>query len=204
MKKILIIDDHYVVRAGTALILHSNIKDLEIDQASSYLEALGRVKEKEYDLLLLDIDMPDTANKKMVSELKSITNDVKIIMYTSYTEGDIAIQYIREGADGFLNKMANEKEIVKAVNDMLTVGYSFPPHLVGIIARQIKTPHPIEKLSERELQIFDLLTEGNGNLEISNLLGIKITTVSTYKKRILEKLDIDNVFGLMQLKKKLH
>lgn len=204
MKKILIIDDHYVVSAGTSLILHSNIQGLEIDQTASYLEALSKVKAKEYDLILLDIDLPDTANKKMISVLKGLANDVRILMYTSYTDHDIAIQYIREGADGFLNKMAKEKEIVKAVNDMLTVGYSFPQQLVGMIARQIKKQNPIEKLSERELQIFNLLTEGNGNLEISNVLGIKATTISTYKKRIFEKLEIDNLFGLMQFKKKLH
>ncbi|QIG90262.1 response regulator transcription factor [Chryseobacterium sp. POL2] len=204
MKKVLIIDDHYVVRAGTSLILHSNIKNLEINQVSSYQEALAKVRASEYDLILLDIDLPDTTNKKMISELKGLANNVKILMYTSYTDNDIAIQYIREGADGFLNKMANEKEIVKAVNEMLTFGYYFPQQLVGIIAQQIKKRNPIEKLSERELQIFNLLTEGNGNLEISNIMGIKATTISTYKKRIFEKLDVDNLFGLMQFKKKLH
>ncbi|MGX9985265.1 response regulator [Soonwooa purpurea] len=204
MKKVLIIDDHYVVRAGTSLILHSNIKNLEINQVSSYQEALAKVRASEYDLLLLDIDLPDTTNKKMISELKGLANNVKILMYTSYTDNDIAIQYIREGADGFLNKMANEKEIVKAVNEMLTFGYYFPQQLVGIIAQQIKKRNPIEKLSERELQIFNLLTEGNGNLEISSIMGIKATTISTYKKRIFEKLDVDNLFGLMQFKKKLH
>src|SRR5690554_351787 len=204
MKKVLIIDDHYVVRAGTTLILHSNIKNLEIDQVSSYQEALAKIKGKEFDLIILDIDLPDTRNKKMISELKEIANDIKILMYTSYTDNDIAIQYIREGADGFLNKMAHEKEIVKAINDMLTFGYYFPQQLVGVIARQIKKRNPIEKLSERELQIFNLLTEGNGNLEISNIMGIKATTISTYKKRIFEKLDVDNLFRLMQFKKKLH
>lgn len=204
MKKILIIDDHYVVRAGTSLILHSNIKDLEIDEASTYLEALSKVKEKTYDLLLLDIDLPDTAHKKMVSELKKETDDIKILMYSSYTDAEIAIQYIREGADGYLNKMANEREIVNAVNNMLSIGYSFPQELVGIIARQVKKQHPIENLSARELEIFNLLTEGNGNLEISNLLKIKITTVSTYKKRIFEKLEVDTVIDLLLIKNKLH
>lgn len=204
MKKILIIDDHYVIRAGTTLIIQQHIQNLEIDQAASYLEALNKVKEKKYDLLLLDIDLPDTENKKMVKELKITGNDCKILMYTSYTDSEVIIQYIREGADGYLDKMANETEIVTAINNMLSVGYSFPQKFVGIMARKIKSKHPIEKLSERELQIFNLLTEGNGNLEISNLLDIKITTISTYKKRIFEKLDVDNLFGLMQLKKKLH
>ncbi len=204
MKKVLIVDDHYVIRAGTMLILHSNIKDLDIDQASCFLDALELVKQKQYDLILLDIDLPDTQNKKMVSAFKSQSKDLKILMYTSYSDQEIAIQYIKEGADGFLNKMAGEKDIVKAVNDIFCLGYYYPPALVGIIVRQIHNPHPIEKLSQREREIFELLAQGNGNLEISNLLGIKATTISTYKKRIFEKLNIENIMELMEIKKNIH
>lgn len=204
MKKILIIDDHYVVRAGTTLILQTHFNDLHIDHASCYQDAIDKVKAEDFDLLLLDLDMPDTANKKMISEFKLIRDQIKIMIYTSYTDNDIIIQYIREGADGYLNKLANEDEIITAVSNMLKFGYSYPPQLVGTLARQIKNRHPIEKLSQREMQIFNLLAEGNGNLEISNFLGIKLTTISTYKRRIFEKLEIDSLFGLMQIKKKLH
>lgn len=207
MKEILLTDDHCVVRAGTALILKSNFKDLKIDQAETYLETLDKIKENEYDLLILDINMPDSIKKRMIPELKKESKNIKILIYTSYSDNEIALQYIQEGADGYLNKMANEKEIIKAVNDMLTVGYSYPPQLVRFIAQQAITKSPIEKLeelSEQELQVFNLLTEGYGNLEISNLIGVKATTVSTYKRRIFEKLDIYNISGLIRLKKKIH
>src|SRR5690554_2066914 len=123
MKKVLIIDDHYVVRAGIALILHSNIKNLEIDQVSSYQEALAKIKGKEFDLIILDIDLPDTRNKKMISELQEIANDIKMLMYTAYAGYDVAIQDDRGGGDGVLATTAHARQTVQAINDMLAFGY---------------------------------------------------------------------------------
>ncbi|MYY27354.1 response regulator [Elizabethkingia anophelis] len=203
LKKILIADDHYVVKAGTALILQQDIENLVIDFAEYYWEVVSKIKENNYDLLILDIEMPGSIHKEMISELKKIKKELKILIFTSHGH-DIAIQYIREGADGYLHKQAMEKDIVTAVQNMLNYGNYFPPQLVSLIARQAKTIPPIETLSERELQIFNLLTDGNGILEISNILNIKMSTVSTYKKRLYEKLDINNVAELISIKNSVH
>lgn len=202
MRKILIADDHYVVLAGTSLILQTNIADLKIDQASCFRETTEKVTANDYDLLILDIDMPDTLYKNMISEIKKIKKDLKIMIYTSYTDNQIAIQYINEGADGFLNKQANENEIINAVESMLQDGFYYPKQLIKSLV--LKSAHPIEKLSDRELEIFNLLTNGNGNIEIANLLNIKSTTVSTYKTRIYEKLEVSSLWELIEIKKSLH
>ncbi|MDV4042201.1 DNA-binding response regulator [Elizabethkingia anophelis] len=203
IKKILIADDHHVVKAGTSLILQSKIKDLVIDYAEYYWEVVSKITQEDYDLLILDIEMPGSKHKKMIGELKNIRKDIKILIYTSYNQ-EIAIQYIREGAEGYLNKQAHENDILTAVENMLTYGNHYPPQLVSLIAKQSQCPPAIEKLSERELQIFNLLAEGNGNLEISNILNLGISTVSTYKKRIYEKLDIYNIADLMAIKNNIH
>ncbi|WP_407478011.1 response regulator [Elizabethkingia anophelis] len=203
IKKILIADDHHVVKAGTSLILHSKMKDLIIDYAEFYWEVISKITQEDYDLLILDIEMPGSTHKKMIGELKLIRGDLKILIYTSH-QHEIAVQYIREGADGYLNKQAGENDILTAVESMLKYGNYYPPQLVSLIAKQSQSPPPVEKLSERELQIFNLLAEGNGNLEISNILNLGISTVSTYKKRIYEKLDICNIADLMAIRNNMH
>ncbi|MYY27353.1 response regulator [Elizabethkingia anophelis] len=201
--KILIADDHYVIKAGATIILKSQMQDLIIDYAEHYWEVLSKITQEDYDLLLLDIEMPGSTHKNMIAELKNIKPDLKILIYTSH-HYEIALQYIREGAEGYLHKQAGEKDIITAVNNMLKYGYYYPPQLVSLIAKQSKTLPPLEKLSERELQIFNLLSEGNGNLEIANILNLKMSTISTYKKRIYEKLDIHNLAELIILKNKSH
>ena len=103
-KRILIADDHFVVRAGVAAILRTTYPNLKIDSAENY----GRVKESltsnQYDLLLLDIDMPGTKYTEMIPELKNIQKDLKILIFSAYDQ-NVALQYIRKGADGYLNKL---------------------------------------------------------------------------------------------------
>ncbi|GEN70430.1 MULTISPECIES: response regulator transcription factor [Chryseobacterium] len=202
-KRILIADDHSVVRAGTALILRSAYPGLTIDSAENY----GRVKEflktNHYDLLLLDIDMPGTKYTEMISELKNTQKDLKILIFSAYDQ-NIAIQYIRKGADGYLNKLGTEEDIKNAIKTILETGYFYPSELIPFIIKNFDGGNSIKKLSPREYQVFELLAKGNGNLEISNHLGLRINTISTFKKRIFQKLKINNIAELIELYKNLH
>ncbi|MEI3791268.1 MULTISPECIES: response regulator transcription factor [unclassified Chryseobacterium] len=202
-KRILIADDHFVVRAGTALILRSAYPGLTIDSAENY----GRVKEflktNHYNLLLLDIDMPGTKYTEMISELKNIQKDLKILIFSAYDQ-NIAIQYIRKGADGYLNKLGTEEDIKNAIKIILETGYFYPPELIPFIIKNLDGGNRIKELSSREYQVFELLAKGNGNLEISNHLGLRINTISTFKKRIFQKLKINNIAELIELYKNLH
>ncbi|WP_165698348.1 response regulator transcription factor [Elizabethkingia anophelis] len=202
-KKILIADDHYVIKAGTALILQGKIENLVIDYAEHYWEVLSKITQDDYNLLILDIEMPGSTHKNMIRELKSINSNIKILIYTSHNH-EVAIQYIREGAEGYLNKQANEHDILTAVEGILKHGYYYPPQLVSLIAKQAKKIPAVEKLSARELEIFNLLADGNGILEIANILNLKMSTISTYKKRIYEKLEVHNIAELMTLRNGLH
>ncbi|MFZ4928159.1 response regulator [Chryseobacterium sp. Mn2064] len=200
--RILIADDHYVVRAGTALVLESAYPTLTIDFAEDYEQVKQMLANQYYNLLILDIDMPGTLYKKMISELKSIQSTIKILVFSGYDK-DVAIQYIREGAEGYLNKQSSEDEIKNAVKAVIEKGYFYPAELIGLII-QNKRDNPAEKLSSREYEIFKLLADGNGNLEIANKLNIQMSTVSTYKKRIFQKLDVGNIAELIKAYEMMH
>ncbi|WP_061085427.1 response regulator transcription factor [Chryseobacterium indologenes] len=201
-ERILIADDHYVVRAGTALVLESAYPKLSIDFAENYDQVKKMLGTHQYGLLILDIDMPGTRYKKMISELKNIQKGLKILVFSGYDK-DVAIQYIREGAEGYLNKQSSEEEIKNAVKTVIEKGYFYQAELIGLII-QNKRDNPAEKLSSREYEIFKLLADGYGNLEIANKLNIQMSTVSTYKKRIFQKLDVGNIAELIKVYEMMH
>ncbi|AZA76254.1 DNA-binding response regulator [Chryseobacterium sp. G0186] len=201
-ERILIADDHYVVRAGTALVLESAFPDLKIDFAENYEQVKKMLGGQQYDLLILDIDMPGTQYKKMIPEVKDIQENIKILVFSGYDK-DVAIQYIREGAEGYLNKQSSEEEIKNAVKTILEKGYFYPAELIGLIIQNQRN-NPAEKLSSREYEIFKLLADGNGNLEIANRLSIQMSTVSTYKKRIFQKLEVGNIAELIKVYEMMH
>lgn len=200
-KRILIADDHDIVLTGTSLILESKIKEISIDTAENYREVLEKISIQPYDLIILDINMPESRNKKMISEIKAICKDTKILIFSVHDES-VALQYIQEGADGYLNKLSKVEEISEAVQKILCEGYYYP---VGITQYLLKTSNeplknnPLEKLSAREYQIFNLMVKGDGNLEISNTLNIQMPTISTYKKRIYNKLGTTNIADLIKI-----
>ncbi|WP_326983268.1 response regulator transcription factor [Chryseobacterium sp. MYb264] len=199
-RKIIIADDHPVVRTGTKFILLSNDKELIIDQAANYKSLISKLGKNMYDLVLLDINMPGSTHRSMINDIKEIQNDIKILMYTAYDE-DVAMQYIKNGAHGYLNKSASEKDITNAVSYIFKYGYFYPSEIISKLSTH---ENPIGKLSKREIQIFELMAEGDGNLEIMNKLQLQSSTVSTHKKRIFEKLNIDNISDLINIYKKFH
>lgn len=203
MKNILIADDHYVVRAGTALLLESKLQyPCTIDFAENYAETRDKISKKQYDLVILDIDMPDSIFKAMVKELKKNQKNLRIMMFSIYDE-NVGIQYIEEGAEGYLNKGASEHEILKAVVSIFEEGYYYPSKMMSRLLSNTKS-NTVENLSKREFQIFKLLAEGNGNIEISNILDLKMSTISTYKKKIFEKLKVKNVVDLVRIYDEMH
>ncbi|RMZ59229.1 DNA-binding response regulator [Chryseobacterium nematophagum] len=202
-KKILIADDHHVVRVGTALILKNTFPDYSLEYAINYPEAKEKLKIERFDLILLDIDMPGSILKGMVKELKTIQEDVLIIIFSNYKE-EVAIQYINEGADGFLNKLSDEESLVNAINTIFKDGYYYSNQIIKKMRNHSENSDPRLILSKREFEVFELLAKGNGNLEIANILNLEPPTVGTYKKRIFEKLDVENTIEIFKIYKDLH
>jgi len=198
--KILIVDDHLVVRTGVAIVLKNKIQNLSVSNAENFIEAIAIVRKNYFNLIILDINIPGGRNLGMIEDLRAIQPDVKILMFSAFEEDQYAYRFILSGADVYLNKLCSEKEIIEAVTTVLENGKYIPAAIVNRILEATinKTPiNPLDLLSKREFEITGLLVNGNGNLEIANKLNIQMSTVSTYKKRVFEKLKISNIVELI-------
>lgn len=205
--RILLVDDHLVVRTGVSIILEENFKDLTIFTAKTFPETISFVKENSVDLIILDINIPGGKNREMIQDIRAFLPDVKILIFSAYNDEDYACQYIIAGANGYLNKLSSEETIVLAIDSILKKGSYFTSDIINKIvnANINKTAiNPLDNLSKRELQISELLLSGDGNIEIANKLNIQMSTVSTYKSRIFEKLNVRNLVELITMFKKLN
>ncbi|MNQ35672.1 Oxygen regulatory protein NreC [compost metagenome] len=203
-KKILIVDDHLVVRNGVAMVLEKQIEDVVISNAENFFEAIALLKEDSFDLIILDINIPGGKSTGMITDLRAIQPSVKILVFSAHEEEQYAIKYISAGANGYLNKLCSEEKIMFAINSIFESSTYISAELVSKLVEakgSKKAINPLEVLSKRELQIAQLLINGNGNLEISNMLDIHMSTVSTYKARVFEKLKISNLVELINLYK---
>ncbi|MCD9856818.1 response regulator transcription factor [Epilithonimonas sp. JDS] len=196
-KNILIADDHFVVRSGTAMALHAYDNTIQISFAESFYEAADLMEAGEFELIFLDINMPGV-EKSVVKEIKRKFKNIKIIIFSAHT-GGIVNQFIREGADGYLHKHSNSQQIVEAVKAIYKDGYFLPTELMVDVINMPEMVNPEKFLSDREFEIFELFAQGLGNLEITNALDIQPGTVSTYKKRIFKKLHVQSIAELVKI-----
>lgn len=208
MKKILIADDHMVVRLGTAIILEDFFENISVDQAEDYNDVITKVSIELYDLLILDIQMPGSLFEDMIKEIKWISPDIKILIFTGSKENQ-ALGYLKNGAEAYLNKTSEEKLIIEAVQSIFDKGYYYPQEilfdfLINETAVKKCSGRPMDFLSVREIEIYNHLIKGYGILEISNILNIHMSTVSTHKKRILTKLKVGSVAEMVHLHNKYY
>lgn len=198
----LIADDHSVVRQGLSLLIRELFPKAKIQTAGTFRDTLEVLNTTDPDLIILDISFPEGNSINIIGEIKSICPDSKILIFTAYDEDIYAMRYLNAGASGFLNKGSNETDIKQAIKSMMVSGKYVTANIRNKIldSYMAKTPiNPLEKLSAREIEVARLLVKGYGNLEISELLQIKKTTVSTFKNRVFEKLSIDNLAALIEL-----
>lgn len=171
--------------------------EIIIDYAENYEEAKRKLHVEKFDLIILEIKMPKKIFKFVIKELKAIQKDIKIMIFSTYKEY-IAIQYIQEGADGYLNKSSNEETLANAVQLIFEEGHYYPLSLLNKLSNQKSKTNPQIILSKREFQVFELLSKGTENLKIANLLNIHTATVATYKRRICTKLNINTLVDLIK------
>lgn len=203
MKTILLVEDHSIVRMGVKLLIEDFLPSVSIVEAGTFNETLRQLQTRYFDLVLLDIRIPGGEAFQMITRIREIQPKVKILIFSSQDEELYAIHYVRAGANGFLPKDSTNEEVEKAITSVLNGGTYISSiiqdQLVNntILERESKES-PLEILSNRELEIMDLLLTGKWTKDIATDLNIKESTVSTYKARIFEKLEVTNILELFK------
>jgi two-component system invasion response regulator UvrY len=202
MKRFLLIDDHAIVRSGIKFWLSAEYQNSEIDEAENGKEASQKVDENNYDLILLDIQIPETNSFELLKSILITRPESKVLIFSMNSEGVYAKRFLKAGAMGFVSKDAPIEELKKAVEYTLNnKKYFSDSFLESVMDDKVgnENNNPFSTLSDREFEIANLLLEGKAVGEISILLNIKNSTTGTYKARIFEKLNVHNVLQLNDL-----
>lgn len=198
----LIADDHSVVRKGVSLLIKELFLNADVYESGTFKDTFKILDEIKIDLLVLDINFPDGNSLNIIAEIKSIQPQAKILIFSAFDEDIYAMRYLNAGASGYINKGSSEEEMKHALSNMMVSGKYITQKIKDRILDSYisKTSiNPLEQLSNREVEVARLLIKGYGNMEISEFLQIKKSTVSTFKNRIFEKLQIDNLATLIKL-----
>jgi two-component system invasion response regulator UvrY len=193
MSRILIADDHAVVRAGYKQFLEVDPSISEVGEASTGNETLALLRRKEWDLLMMDIHMPDRSGLDILKHVKSGYPDVRVLIVSGLPEEQYARNVLRAGANGYLSKGSSPEELLKAVRTVLVGRRYVSATLAEAMAADLENPRdhgqPLHNsLSTREFQIFCKLAAGAAVGNIGQELSLSAKTVSTYRSRILEKM----------------
>jgi two-component system, NarL family, invasion response regulator UvrY len=192
MAHILIVDDHAVVRAGLRQFLLDDPQVTKVDEADSGQTAMEALRRSRYDLLILDINMPGRNGLDILRNVTSAHPDTKVLIVSGYPERQYAVNVLKSGASGYISKESAPEELLKATHTVLGgrryVSATLAEQLVTDL--DIDSDKPIHsKLSEREFQIFCKLASGKAVSDIAHELCLSVKTVSTYRSRVLEKMN---------------
>jgi len=194
-KKILICDDHPAMRSGMKMILSNEYSDVEFGEASSAAEGLKQLSQKNWDLLILDMDMPGRNGLDVLNQMKSDGCKTPVIIFSMHPEEIIALRCLKAGAYGYISKSSADTELLVAVRQVFIGKKYITPSLADLLVSQFENPEnkpPHELLSDREYQVFILIAKGKTVSEIASELSLAAPTISTFRARILEKMNLRN------------
>ena len=199
MAKILIGDDHSIVRQGLKQILSESREFYECGEAENGQVVLDMILKDKWNVVILDISMPGLSGLDILKEIKKIKPKLPVLVLTMYSEDQFAIRSIKAGASGYLTKDSAPDELIKAIKKLLEGGKYVSLHLAEILAADIgRVAKDMlhASLSDREFQVMRLIASGKTIKEISNELVLSIKTISTYRSRILDKMGMKSNAGL--------
>jgi len=200
MIRVLVADDHAVVRRGVVQILAESPHIVVAGEASCGSEVLRAVRENDYDIVLLDIAMPGGSGLEVLKQLHSLKPDVQVLILSMYPEKQYAMRALKAGAAGYLTKDSAPDELIDAIDRISQGDKYITRSLAQELASELggkadKELH--EALSDREYQVMRLLAAGKSVSEIAAQLSLSVKTVSTYRTRILEKLGLKTTAEIM-------
>jgi two-component system invasion response regulator UvrY len=199
--RILIADDHAIVRGGLKEILLRELKDVISGEAGDAQQALAQIEGGSWDLVILDITMPGRSGLDLLADLKQRRPELPVLVLSMHPEDQYGKRVLKTGASGYMNKEAAPEDLVKAVRKILAGGVYVSTALAERLASDLRRDNgrpPHERLSLREFEVLRMLASGKGITQIAEELHLGVTTVSTYRTRILEKMRMASTSELMR------
>ena len=202
MVRIAIADDHEIVRNGlTMLIDQEENMNVQVE-ASSCSEIISRLKEESVDLLILDLNLGDKNGIESIENVSNLFTALPILVLSTYPEEPYAVQTFKAGASGYLNKTVISSELIKAIHKITAgkkyISESLAENLAYGFSLEKSNTDPVELLSKREFEVLSLIASGQAYKEIASKLNLSPKTVSTYRTRILEKLNLTSTAQLLR------
>lgn len=199
--KVLIADDHAIVRRGLKDILQEGFPLAEIDEVGDADDLLKKVFKQEYDVVISDLSMPGRSGLEALQQLRQYNSKTPVLILSIYPEDQYAVRVLKAGASGYLNKDLAPEELVNAVNRVLTGRKYITPSIAEKLAETFdlhseKSLH--EHLSDREFEVMKMLASGKSVSDIGTILHLSVTTISTYRSRILSKMNMKSNAELTQ------
>lgn len=200
--RVLIADDHAVVRRGLEQILADAYPDLVCGEATNAEDAIQRVDEGDWDVVILDISMPGRSGLDALKEIKRIKPGLPVLVLSIHPEDQYATRVLRAGASGYMTKETAPEELLNAINKVVAGGKYVSAALAEKLAVDLETEvgeaPPHKRLSDREYEVLLLIASGHTISEIAEKLSLSVKTISTYRSRILEKTGLKSNAALVQ------
>lgn len=193
--KILIVDDHAIVRSGLVAVLQAQFRGAEIAEVDNAADFLNIIRKSSWDIVLLDISMPGRSGLDALKDLRDEGYKTPVLILSMQPEEQYSIRALKSGASGFINKMAPMTELVTAINMVVSGKKYISAKTAEVLADSMAdlSDKPLHyRLSDREMQVMLLIASGKVNAEISKEISLSVNTISTYRSRILEKLLLKN------------
>jgi DNA-binding NarL/FixJ family response regulator len=200
--RVLLADDHVIVRAGLRELLADTGDVLVAGEAGNGQEVLASIRKEDYDVLVLDMSMPGRSGIELIRQLKSEKPRLRILVLSMHGEAQYAVRAIRAGASGYLTKDSATEQLVAAIRRIAAGGAYVSPETAERLALDFNRPAeeaaPHTRLSDREFQVFQNIVVGKSVTEIADALVLSVKTISTHKARIMEKMGLDNEAALVR------
>jgi len=201
--RILIVDDHSLVRAGLRRLIQETVGVEIIGEASAWTEALGIIEASRPELVMMDISMPEINGLEATAQISVRFPDVRVIILSMYCTEEDVLQALRAGASGYLLKSSAPAEIAIAINAIMSGGVYLSPSVSkwvvdGYLDRLQINSQSTGKLSRRQREVLTLVAQGLSTKEIARQLGISAKTVETHRTQLMSRLDIHEIAGLVR------
>jgi DNA-binding NarL/FixJ family response regulator len=203
--RLLLIDDHHIIRDGLKAILKSTKNyDFIVDESDTGKDALKKIKQKEYDIIITDYQLHDMNGKELVESILLYRNESKILVLSNHSNTDYVTNIIEAGAKGYILKDIEPFELIHAIKNVLNNKIYYSSSIaVALLANEKESQSnktlKYHDLTKREIQILRLIAQEKTNTEIADILFIAKRTVETHRHNLINKLDVKNSIGLIKL-----